>query len=57
MTLSQERAEAVVNALVSEHAIDAGRLKPYGVGPLVPVGTNVTEEGRASNRRVELVKQ
>ena len=57
MTLSQERAEAVVNALVSEHAIDAGRLKPYGVGPLVPVGTNETEEGRAINRRVELVKQ
>jgi OOP family OmpA-OmpF porin len=57
LTLSQERAEAVVNALVSEHGIDAGRLKSHGVGPLVPVATNETEEGRARNRRVELVRQ
>jgi OOP family OmpA-OmpF porin len=57
MNLSQKRAEAVVNALVSEHGIDASRLKAQGVGPLVPVSTNETEEGRARNRRVELVKQ
>lgn len=55
MTLSQARAEAVVKALVTGYKIDAGRLAPYGVGPLCPVATNTTDEGRAKNRRVELV--
>jgi len=57
MTLSQTRAEAVVKALVAEYRVDGGRLKPYGVGPLSPIATNKTEEGRAKNRRVELVGQ
>lgn len=57
MNLSQARAAAVVKALVSGYAIDAGRLKPYGVGPLSPVASNTSEEGRAKNRRVELVGQ
>ncbi len=57
MDLSRRRAEAVVKALVSEYGIDSKRLKPFGVGPLAPVATNDTEEGRAQNRRVELVKQ
>lgn len=57
MKLSQARAEAVVQALVAKQGIDAARLKGYGVGPLAPVASNDTEEGRAKNRRVELVKQ
>lgn len=57
MKLSQARGEAVVQALVSQHGIAASRLKGYGVGPLAPVATNDTDEGRAKNRRVELVKQ
>jgi OOP family OmpA-OmpF porin len=57
MDLSQRRAEAVVQALVSKHGGDAKRLKPQGVGPLCPVASNKTEEGRAKNRRVELVEQ
>jgi hypothetical protein len=57
MTLSQARAEAVVQALVSQHGIAAARLKGYGVGPLAPVATNDSDEGRAKNRRVELVKE
>ncbi len=57
MKLSQLRAEAVVKELVSKHGVPAARLKPFGVGPLAPVTTNGTEEGRAKNRRVELVKQ
>jgi len=55
--LSQERAEAVVKALVSKHGVDAKRLKAVGVGPVAPVGSNKTEEGKARNRRVELVEQ
>ena len=57
MGLSQRRGEAVVQALVSKHGIAASRLKSAGVGYLSPVATNDTEEGRAKNRRVELVKQ
>ncbi len=55
MDLSQERAEAVVNYLSSEHGISEDRLAPYGVGPLAPVASNEDEDGRAENRRVELV--
>ncbi len=57
MKLSQARGEAVVQALVSQHGVAASRLKGHGVGPLAPVATNDTDEGRAKNRRVELVKQ
>ncbi|MFA6004172.1 MAG: OmpA family protein [Elusimicrobiota bacterium] len=57
MKLSQDRATAVVEALVSKHGIARTRLKAAGVGPLVPVSTNRNEAGRAKNRRVELVEQ
>jgi OOP family OmpA-OmpF porin len=57
MTLSKQRAEAVVNALVNDHRIAAARLIPNGVGPLAPVASNAAEDGRAKNRRVELVAQ
>ena len=55
--LSQARADAVVQALVARHGIAAARLVGRGAGPLAPVASNDTEEGRAKNRRVELVKQ
>jgi len=57
MKLSEERASAVVAALVGGHGVAAGRLKGYGVGPLAPVASNDGEDGRAKNRRVELVKR
>lgn len=57
MKLAQARAEAVVAALTTTHGVAASRLKGYGVGPLAPVASNDAEEGRAKNRRVELVKQ
>ena len=56
MNLSENRAKALVERLVSKYGIDAERLEPAGVGPLTPAATNDTEEGRAKNRRVELVK-
>jgi OmpA-OmpF porin, OOP family len=55
--LSQARSEAVVQALVTQHGISVSRLIGRGAGPLAPVLSNDTEEGRAKNRRVELVKQ
>ena len=57
MKLSKDRADAVVNALSGKHDIAAVRLKPYGVASLSPITSNDTEDGRAKNRRVELVKQ
>ena len=57
MQLSNARAEAVVKALITKYGVSQNRLDPYGVGPLAPVASNETEEGRALNRRVELVKE
>jgi len=57
LKLSQERAAAVVSALVSGHGIAAARMTAVGVGPVAPVATNDSEDGRAKNRRVELVKR
>jgi OOP family OmpA-OmpF porin len=57
LKLSQERAAAVVKALTQEHGIQVSRLSAFGAGPYCPVATNLTEEGRAKNRRVELVQQ
>jgi OmpA-OmpF porin, OOP family len=57
MKLSIDRAAAVVNALVTQYSVNAASLKACGDGPTAPVATNETEEGKALNRRVELVKQ
>ena len=57
MKLSKARAESVAKELISKYGIASGRLAAYGVGPLAPVAANKTEEGRAKNRRVELVEQ
>lgn len=57
LKLSQDRAAAVKAALVSTHSIAAARLTTAGFGDTKPIGDNKTEEGRAQNRRVELVKK
>lgn len=55
--LSKRRAAAVVEALSTQYGIAAARLLPYGDGPYAPIASNDSEDGRALNRRVELVKQ
>ena len=57
MKLSENRAKAVVEALVKDYGISAKRLIAKGDGPLAPVSTNKTDEGRQLNRRVELVER
>lgn len=55
MNLSDQRADAVKNYLVSEHDIDGARLAAKGYGESHPVASNNTTDGMAKNRRVEFV--
>lgn len=57
LTLSEARAAAVKSALVSQHGADATRIETRGFGDTMPAVPNTTPEGRAQNRRVEIVKQ
>jgi outer membrane protein OmpA-like peptidoglycan-associated protein len=57
LNLSKRRAASVVSALTGQYGIAADRLTSEGMGATQPVDTNDTEEGRAKNRRVELVDQ
>ena len=57
LKLSQLRAQAVQAVLVTQFGIAASRLTANGFGAAKQVGSNATPEGRAENRRVELVKK
>lgn len=57
LTLSQRRADAIVNALVKDYKIAPGRLAAKGVANYAPLSTNASDAGRAQNRRVEMVAQ
>jgi OOP family OmpA-OmpF porin len=57
LDLSRARAAAVAAALVKEYDINPQRLRASGVGFLAPIASNSGEEGRAKNRRVELLPQ
>ncbi len=56
MTLSQNRANSVRDYLTSTYNIKPDRLEAKGWGESKPIDTNKTAEGKANNRRVELVK-
>ncbi|MFZ0791238.1 MAG: DUF4892 domain-containing protein [Chromatiaceae bacterium] len=56
MELSGRRAAAVVRELTTKYGVAANRLTPAGVSYASPVASNGTEDGRAKNRRVELVE-
>ena len=55
LDLSRRRAANVVRELTGKHGVDAARLDSFGCGLYAPVASNESEEGRAKNRRVELV--
>ena len=57
LKLSQDRAAAVKDYLVTAGGIAAARLTTAGLGDTKPVAPNTTDDGRAQNRRVELVKK
>ncbi len=57
LKLSQDRAAAVKAHLVETGGIDAARLTTAGFGDTKPVANNATDEGKAQNRRVELVRK
>ena len=55
MDLSKRRADAVIAALAGQYKVDRKRLTPVGVSFASPVAANTSEDGKAKNRRVELV--
>ena len=56
-TLSEKRAKAVMNELIMKYNVSPQQIESYGVANLSPRTSNKTEEGRAKNRRVEIVAQ
>jgi outer membrane protein OmpA-like peptidoglycan-associated protein len=56
MALSQHRANSVMNYLTTKYNIGADRLQSKGLGETHPIDSNESTEGKANNRRVELVK-
>jgi OOP family OmpA-OmpF porin len=56
LDLSKRRAESVKKYLVENYKVDASRLASNGLGESKPIDVNTTPEGKANNRRVELVK-
>jgi outer membrane protein OmpA-like peptidoglycan-associated protein len=57
IALADRRAAAVLQELTAKYGVAAARLRAVGVGMAAPVASNETEDGRAKNRRVELVRQ
>ena len=57
MILSENRAKSVITELTTKYNVKAEQLEAYGVSSLAPVASNMSDEGKAKNRRVEIVEQ
>ena len=55
IALSKRRAGAVLERLVTNHGVSRRQLAAEGMGYLAPLATNLTEQGREANRRVEVI--
>lgn len=55
IALSRRRAQSVVDQLIADNGVDPAQISADGVGFLSPRATNLTDEGRHKNRRVEAV--
>jgi len=55
MRLSEKRAVAVTEYLRRSMSLSSDRIDSYGYGPDKPIGTNTTPEGRAKNRRIDII--
>ncbi len=55
IALSRRRAGAVLERLVADYAVPRRQLEAQGMGYLSPLASNLTEDGRATNRRVEVI--
>lgn len=55
-TLSENRAKAIYDLLISKYLVPSSQLETIGYGESRPIGDNETSEGKAKNRRVELLK-
>jgi hypothetical protein len=56
LDLSRRRAASVQRELAGKYSVSAGRLDAFGCGAYSPIASNEVEDGRAKNRRVELVQ-
>ena len=53
--LSEKRAQAVAKFFTAEQVLDESKIKSLGFGFAKPIATNKTKEGRAQNRRVDVI--
>lgn len=55
ISISRRRAAAVRDRLVNAHDVDGAQVDAQGMGYLAPIASNLTEDGREANRRVEVI--
>lgn len=55
IALSKRRAGSVLERLAAQYSVPRGQLQAEGMGYLAPAATNLTEDGRDANRRVEVI--
>lgn len=53
--ISEQRAEAVAHYLLAENVVTQNQIEYEGLGEKIPVTSNLTQEGRAANRRVDII--